>query len=162
MMNDLSNLSKAINSFPDKNHILIKMYKLDLLLKIAFVLRKFHHIGLEHFDLKELNVLMMNLAIPVVIDLEYTQLKDKVDKRYIFGSPLYLGGKNIKLHYDDRDDLFAFGIMIPQIISGINKSSDYYNHSDLVTLLDKKFINKEIFQILEKSFLIRGIKKKKR
>ena len=50
---------------------MLKLYKFDLLLKINIIVSKLHISGIGHYDLKDINIFMMNLVYPNLADLEY-------------------------------------------------------------------------------------------
>lgn len=101
-----------------------EIWKIDVIFKILSTAKKLHDISVCHFDLKELNIFMMNSYTPILGDLGLIRtIRSAKLEGFKAGTPLYLGYNIMKrkksLYYEQcKDDIFALGVILYQIIYG--------------------------------------------
>ncbi len=96
--------------------------KLDVAFQVAEGLAYAHEHGVVHRDIKPSNIMVLRGLHVKIADfgiarMESSLWRTQVDK--IIGSPLYMSPEQIQSHpIDPRSDIFSFGIVLYQMLTG--------------------------------------------
>lgn len=101
---------------------------LDLALDLADALTRAHRLNIVHRDLKPANVLMAEDGTPRLTDFGHARMGDQsrlTRSGYLVGTYAYLSPEMINGdEIDARADIWAFGVMLYEMLAGVRPFSD--------------------------------------
>lgn len=97
-------------------------YVLALMRQVAVALQAIHRAGMVHRDLKPSNILLREDGTPVVADLgivAVTEATRLTRTGQMLGTPYYMAPEQVRGQaLDPRADMYAFGIMLYEMLAG--------------------------------------------
>ncbi len=112
-----TNLKQAIR----KHHVFLKNKELGIIFQIANALRYIHRRGIIHRDVCSKNVLLAEDGRVKLIDFGLAVTKSGVYRQLgeRSGTPSYMSPEQIRgQETDERTDIYSFGILMYEILSG--------------------------------------------
>ena len=130
---------------------------------ILDALKYLHHLGILHKDIKPSNIMidsvlrvkLTDLGISEAYNNQITTVKEFIGTPQ-YAAPELIPKSNIKSPIDARTDLYAFGVTLYELITGVNPflgaTNDETLHNQLCRVLpESRDLPKKLFNILNKA-----------
>lgn len=126
----------SVQDILDKKKKTSPTQKMILLYGIAEAMRYLHRrLGIVHRDLKPGNVMLNKDNEPIVGDFGLSKImtQPRLRQSMVSGSPVYMAPELMaRLEYTNKVDVYAFGMMAYEIVTGILAYEDIATVQDLV------------------------------
>ncbi len=113
------------------------VYVLKLMRQVAVALQAIHRAGMVHRDLKPSNILLREDGTPVVADLgivAVTEATRLTRTGQMLGTPYYMPPEQVRGQaLDARADMYAFGVMLYEMLAGQRP----FSGSDRLAILEQ-------------------------
>jgi len=148
----------------DRNEPIPMKRALTIMLELADALTRAHHLGIVHRDLKPGNVLLADDGTPRLTDFGVARIENRerlTDEDVSVGTLDYIAPEVLEnLEADKRSDVWAFGVMMYEILTGQRPFDAATTAGTVAAILardpdDVRDINPEIPQGL--AYLIEGM-----
>lgn len=140
------NLRDIIDSI-DRKTTNVSQYSINFLNSVSRTLKKYSDNKIVHRDISPDNIIISNTGNVIIIDPGVIKIVDRnsTNLGYIMGKRTYASPEQYygnALHTDFSSDLYALGIIIYEIITGINLISKYIltgkPHLEIVKNMDRE------------------------
>ncbi|HIP72057.1 MAG TPA: serine/threonine protein kinase, partial [Anaerolineae bacterium] len=116
-------LQDKLQELADRKKLLTTEQALNIARPIALALGAAHQAGIVHRDLKPANVLIRPDGTPVLVDLGIAAVQGGAKLTQtgsVIGTPAYMSPEQVRgAPLDGRADLYALGIMLYELLTGI-------------------------------------------
>jgi serine/threonine protein kinase len=116
-------LQDKLAELADRKKLLTTEQALNITRQIALALAAAHKAGIVHRDLKPANVLIRPDGTPVLVDLGIAAVQGGAKLTQtgsVIGTPAYMSPEQVRgVPLDGRADLYALGIMLYEMLTGI-------------------------------------------
>lgn len=116
-------LQAKLKALADRRKLLTTEQALNIIRQITLALNAAHEAGIVHRDLKPANVLIRPDGTPVLVDLGIATIQGGAKLTQtggVIGTPAYMAPEQVRGGgLDGRADLYALGIMLYEMLTGI-------------------------------------------
>jgi len=116
-------LQEKLKALADRRKLLTTEQALNIIRQITLALNAAHEAGIIHRDLKPANVLIRPDGTPVLVDLGIATIQGGAKLTQtggVIGTPAYMAPEQVRGGgLDGRADLYALGIMLYEMLTGI-------------------------------------------
>ena len=116
-------LQEKLKTLADRRKLLTTEQALNIIRQITLALNAAHEAGIVHRDLKPANVLIRPDGTPVLVDLGIATIQGGAKLTQtggVIGTPAYMAPEQVRGGgLDGRADLYALGIMLYEMLTGI-------------------------------------------